>query len=317
MNSAVYKILAQMKLITHEHFYQNFILFTERLQNKAPSTVTTYMNDLLSALTFFHKNTNAILNNFPDDIILWRDFLEYRYNYVSARTQIKNMAAFKAYARMFDVELLDILQKLHKPKISTVHPRALSQDEMDRLLEHVKDPDKLDQLEWFELQEELLWMFLYGCGLRISEALQLRTDIDITNAISVIGKGNRVRHVPVLHSVSYALNMYLLKRPQTTHKSFFITKKLSPMNRHHAAQMMSKTRARLGLPDYVTPHALRHTFVTHLMEQGVCLRAIQELVGHASLSTIQNYAQVSVQHLEKLYFKAEEQFEKQQLDKKD
>lgn len=363
----------------------------------------------------------TLLNAFPVDISIWRDYLEHRYSTISSRTQLKSMAAFKTYAKMFDTELLLLLDKIHKPKINYIKPKALTVDEMEKLI----DQDRMiNTVSWFEMQEMVLWMYLYGCGLRISEGLQLKmTDIceeinnkhtymqkvqnqndmdmhkeikhtsgqsdgqdmlwnekmgkqmsndlgqsdvlDMTDesqrthadimenekldkqlsndlyqknvengmqkdqmhahmqsdkhprtdkhskyinkhmkAVSVIGKGRRVRTVPVLEEVTEALYNYCLYRPKTAHNYLFIDKKHKPLTRYQAAKMLANTRTKLGLPDHLTPHALRHSFVTHLLENGVCMRTIQELVGHASLSTIQNYAHVSVRHLENVYNKA-------------
>lgn len=368
MNDIIKGLLEQIKSLVAEHFYENFLLFVDKLGMKSELTIQTYLQDLLVSIRYFsHRhyedngytlenidNISNKLNAFPLDIMIWRDYLEERYKSVGFRTQIKNIAAFKAYARMFDTELFIILEKLHKPKIHTIKPKALSNDEMDRLLsdgsQNKKHKTKNND-DWYQAQEMVLWMYLYGCGLRISEGLQLRVS-DITadsiktnqtsqeectliKEISVIGKGKRVRRVPVLPEVASALLNYYTKyrsvftvsikntrlqrinhnnnsnqsahNTDTTNQAcdaFFIDKKGRALNRYQAAMMLSKTRTRLGLPDYLTPHALRHSFVTHLLENGVCLRTIQELVGHASLSTIQNYAQVSVKHLEGVYNKA-------------
>ncbi len=340
MKSSVIQILLQkINVLTEPHLYGNFELFVQRLQTKSPLTIQTYLQDHLSALTYFYKQANATeymnpqtrkLTSFPIDIMIWRDYLEERYKTVTARTQVKNLASLKAYARIFDTELLAVLEKIHKPKIGLNKPKALTLDEMNKLLtnissERVSD-DRLEYVDsrtvssteisavrgktykddWYTVQELALWMYLYGCGLRISEGLQLNTDKvrGIIRDVEVIGKGNRVRKVPVLQEVSDILRRFLNVRPVTDHPFLFIDKKLQPLNRFQAAKMLSKTRVRLGLPEYLTPHSLRHSFVTHLLENGVCLRTIQELVGHATLSTIQNYAQVSVKHLESVYSNA-------------
>ncbi len=418
MNDKVSLILNRIEMLLKPHFYQTFELFIQKMQTKSRLTIETYLQEYLTALTFFHKHmletsldviyrarhqndmmitekdTEKLLKGFPIDIGIWRDYLEYRYNKISSRTQLKSLAAFKTYAKMFDTELMMLLDKMHKPKINYIKPKALTVDEMEKLI----DTDKMNNItDWYELQEIVLWMYLYGCGLRISEGLQIQmndvcdrkkdnmqtvdtqllshkqdrlyveyqsnslenqknlyattickevsknsinnntdltqrnTNTDLTQStdidhkkqtyinkhiksITVIGKGRRVRTVPVLEEVMLALYNYCLHRPETLHNHLFIDKKLKPLNRYQAAKMLARTRTKLSLPDHLTPHALRHSFVTHLLENGVCMRTIQELVGHASLSTIQNYAHVSVRHLESVYNKSaiNVQFEKQE-----
>jgi integrase/recombinase XerC len=148
---------------------------------------------------------------------------------------------------------------------------------------------------------------LYGCGLRISEALSLkRGDAPLGESLRILGKGGKTRIAPVLPAVREAIDAYLAALP-------FVLKPDDPLFRaarggalspRHVQATVQRLRGRLGLPERATPHALRHSFATHLLGAGADLRSIQELLGHASLSTTQRYTAVDAAALLGAYAKA-------------
>ena len=148
---------------------------------------------------------------------------------------------------------------------------------------------------------------LYGCGLRISEALSLtKGELPLGDSLRVVGKGSKTRIVPVLPVVREALGAYAAALPfaLSPEDQVFRAKRGGPLSPRHAQLTMQHLRSRLGLPDSATPHALRHSFATHLLGAGADLRSIQELLGHASLSTTQRYADVDAAALLGAYAKA-------------
>jgi len=148
---------------------------------------------------------------------------------------------------------------------------------------------------------------LYGCGLRISEALSLRrADAPIPDSLRITGKGSKTRIVPVLPAVREAVEAYLRAAPfvLAPEEPLFRAKRGGPLTPRHVQATLQALRSRLGLPASATPHALRHSFATHLLGAGADLRAIQELLGHASLSTTQRYTQVDAAALLSAYSKA-------------
>jgi len=148
---------------------------------------------------------------------------------------------------------------------------------------------------------------LYGSGLRISEALSLkRKDFSGNEAITVTGKGNKTRMVPVLPQVAKLVAGYTALCPHDlpANGALFVGARGSPLNARIVQLAMARLRGALGLPDTATPHALRHSFATHLLARGGDLRAIQELLGHASLSTTQIYTAVDSERLLKIYASA-------------
>lgn len=160
---------------------------------------------------------------------------------------------------------------------------------------------------WAAKRDVALLTLLYGCGLRISEALNLNMgDWPKGDGLRVLGKGNKERMVPILPIVRKAMDDYLAVTPfdRDSDAPIFRGLRGGRLDRGTAAKLMRQIRSVLGLPDSATPHALRHSFATHLLAGGGDLRAIQELLGHASLSTTQRYTDVDTERLMAAYNKA-------------
>jgi integrase/recombinase XerC len=161
---------------------------------------------------------------------------------------------------------------------------------------------------WQAARDHALFTLIYGCGLRISEALGLRVG-DVPppekngDAITILGKGNKQRVVPLLPIVKERIAHYLALCPYTLGKrdALFVGARGQKLNPGVVQRQMRKVRAYLGLPETATPHALRHSFATHLLAGGGDLRTIQELLGHASLSTTQRYTEVDAKRLIDVY----------------
>ncbi|MEP2117845.1 tyrosine-type recombinase/integrase, partial [Bauldia litoralis] len=160
----------------------------------------------------------------------------------------------------------------------------------------------LDEEPWIAARNTAIFALLYGGGLRISEALALRRSEAPRNAhdaLRVTGKGGKQRIVPVLPAISAAIAHYLRLCPYTPgpDSPLFLGTRGGPLNPRMVQRAMEKLRSALNLPDTATPHALRHSFATHILASGGDLRGIQELLGHASLSTTQVYTEVDTDRL--------------------
>jgi integrase/recombinase XerC len=152
-----------------------------------------------------------------------------------------------------------------------------------------------------------LLTLLYGAGLRISEALSLkRGDVPLGRTMTILGKGGKERSVPVLAVVGQAIARYARLCPfaQARGAALFVSRRGKPMSPREAQALMQRLRGRLGLSEKATPHALRHSFATHLLANGGDLRSVQELLGHASLSTTQTYTEVETSRLMEIYARA-------------
>ena len=158
--------------------------------------------------------------------------------------------------------------------------------------------------DWAKQRDFALLMLLYGSGLRISEALSLvRGDAPLGEWLRITGKGGKVREVPVLPAVAAAVASYLAVCPFDGGRDspLFVSSRGNGFGARAAQRLVEALRLELSLPAHVTPHALRHAFATHLLGHGADLRAIQELLGHASLSTTQRYTSVDEAHLLRLH----------------
>jgi integrase/recombinase XerC len=191
------------------------------------------------------------------------------------------------------------------PRVKPGAPRPVSEDQARGVLaEPGLDPDRED---WEAARDEAVLTLLYGCGLRISEALSLRrSDVPLGDSVRILGKGSKTRVVPVLPAVREAVDAYLATVPFgiAPDEALFRAKRGGALSPRHVQATMQAVRGRLGLPESATPHALRHSFATHLLGAGADLRAIQELLGHASLSTTQRYTGVDAEALLSAYAKA-------------
>ena len=164
-----------------------------------------------------------------------------------------------------------------------------------------------DERAWVGARDVAVLTLLWGCGLRISEALSLRgSDVPLSSSLRIIGKGNKERVVPVIQAARDAVDAYLeiCPHPFESDAPLFRAIRGGALSPRSIQQVMARTRMQLGLPATATPHAMRHSFATHLLEAGGDLRTIQELLGHASLSTTQAYTAVDASRLMDVYAKA-------------
>ena len=194
-------------------------------------------------------------------------------------------------------------RNVRTPRIQRGLPRPLSENDAARAIERASEHD----VEWMAARDVALLTLLYGAGLRVSEALSLRRgDVPVPASLTILGKGSKERVVPMLAAVREAIDSYERILPFTGAKGspLFLSRRGKPMSPREAQLLMQKLRGALGLSDRATPHALRHSFATHLLSNGGDLRSVQELLGHASLSTTQTYTQIDTRKLMDVYEKA-------------
>ena len=227
---------------------------------------------------------------------------------LSARSLSQALSAVRAYHRFLDRRLgvaCPGLALVRGPKVRPGAPRPVSEDQALGLMSEAgEDPDRA---EWENARDEAVLALLYGCGLRISEALSLkRSDAPLGPSLRILGKGSKTRIVPVLAAVREAVDAYLTELPfnLAPDEPLFRATRGGPLRPRRVQELMQRLRGRLGLSERATPHALRHSFATHLLGAGADLRSIQELLGHASLSTTQRYTAVDAAGLLAAYAKA-------------
>ena len=189
------------------------------------------------------------------------------------------------------------------PRIARTLPRPLTERDSKRTLAEAGEND----VRWLGARNVALFTLLYGGGLRISEALSLkRKDAPLGESLLIVGKGRKERVVPLLLPIRDAVDQYTKALPFDGDQDWplFLSRRGKPMSAREAQLLMQNLRGRLGLSERATPHALRHSFATHLLNGGADLRSVQELLGHSSLSTTQTYTQIETRRMMDVYRKA-------------
>lgn len=222
----------------------------------------------------------------------------------SARTLARRLSALKSFAGWLadrsDIDL-SVIQSMRGPAVKARLPRPIEAATAANLGKALHDHGAKD---WKSLRDEAVIYLMYGAGLRVSEALSLRaSDLPLLDVLRITGKGGRTRLVPVLPALTQAVAAYVAALPQALDPEgpLFIANRGGALSPRAVQKTMEGLRHQLGLPPSATPHALRHSFATHLLDAGGDLRTIQELLGHASLSTTQVYTNVSQSRLLDVY----------------
>jgi len=225
---------------------------------------------------------------------------------LSVRGVRRAMSAIRSFFRhLAREEILEnpAAKATRTPKLARTLPRPLSEKDAARTLEEAANND----VKWIALRDAALLTLLYGAGLRISEALALRRgDAPFGEWLTVVGKRNKERAVPVLPVMREAVEAYVGEIPFAgdDRSPLFLSRRGKPMSARDAQGLMQRLRSALGLAERATPHALRHSFASHLLANGGDLRAVQELLGHASLSTTQTYTEIDTKKLLAVYRQA-------------
>jgi len=267
-------------------------------QRKSARTIEAYGRDLDQLFEFLtgHLGEAVMLSHLAALTTTdWRAFLaERRRAGAGARTLQRKLSAvrsFFAYGRKrwgLDNPALALIEA---PRAARRMPRPVSETAAKALIAE----SGANTEPWIAARDAAVLSLLYGCGLRISEALSLTgRDRALPKTLRIAGKGGKTRIVPVLPAVAEAVARYAGLCPFDLEKDtpLFRARRGGPLSPRQVQADMQTLRSRLGLPASATPHALRHSFATHLLAHGGDLRAIQDLLGHASLSTTQIYAEV-------------------------
>ncbi len=277
----------------------------------SPHTLDGYGRDLASFLSFLQayrgeEPTLSLLEKLqPTD---FRSFLAQRMADNLSKTSLaRAMSTLRGFFRFLEKNSLAVnpaIKAVRSPKTPHSLPKALNIEDALSALETARE---LQQEPWMAARDLALLSLLYGCGLRLGEALSLMCrDVPQNDVMVITGKGNKQRLVPVLPQVRDALMAYLRLRPFAPEPTapLFIGARGKILNPGVAQRQVRRIRDAMGLPETVTPHALRHSFATHLLSGGGDLRTIQELLGHASLSTTQRYTSVDSETLSGVYHHA-------------
>ena len=294
-----------------EDAFTNWLGNLKEVRNLSDNTLISYKHDVKSFIEFISTHTGSEVSiKYLNDMKIsdFRSFLSYLRNRDISSTSIARIiSSLKSFFNyLLNTNLIEstVVQSLRTPKQKKSLPRPISSE---LAIETIKYAQAMEKEKWIGLRNKSILMLLYGCGLRISEALNLNfEDINENDYLIIKGKGNKERMVPLMDYVKNDIENYIHECPKNFMKDdpLFVGKRLDRLSPRIIQYVLEKIRHNLSLPETATPHALRHSFATHLLNSGGDLRTIQELLGHSSLSTTQKYTKVETEKQYDAYSKA-------------
>lgn len=277
-------------------------------KNASKHTLRAYSHDVVQFITFLvnHLGKPPCLDDLSaiklSDFRAW--MARQAMGGASNATRARSLSGVKNYLKWMDKNGImhnAAIANVRTPKLPHKLPRPLYEGQAMNLIENADDDC------WTDKRNKALMTLLYGCGLRIDEALSLDIrDLPRDGFLRVMGKGRKERQVPVLQIVETMIEEYRADcpYPESPDRPLFLGERGKRLHQGVAQKAMRDIRGLLGLPETATPHALRHSFATHLLQNGANLREIQEMLGHASLRSTQRYTEVDAKALMDVYKKA-------------
>ncbi len=291
----------------------DFIEYLVGVRNYSEHTATAYETDIRDFVEFYtdfagHAPLIGDMGNV--DTICLRAYLANRQRRgLAHKSTARALSSLRGFYKFLDRKYgikNDAIGLISSPKVPRKLSKAIDPVDVENMHGAIRDIDARDP--WIAARDWALVVLLFGCGLRISEALGIRNR-DVhgrPEILCITGKGGKERLVPVLPVVWDAIEKYTKLRPfgNDAEEPLFRSVRGLPMSARMAEKVIESLRNYLQLPDYVTPHALRHTFATALLAGGADLRSLQELLGHSSLSTTQLYTRVNMAEISNIYANA-------------
>ena len=283
--------------------WSSFLAFDRR---RSPHTVRAYVATAHRFLEFLGRHRGEVIGRYGLLTVPATDLRAFladrRASGLGPSSAAREMSAVRAFLSFAAEDLGELpqLPRTRAPKRPRTLPRPASPDDVLALAEEAGAATD----NWTAARDMAILLLLYGSGLRIAEALGLTAAVlPVGRTLRVTGKRNKTRVVPVVDAVREAIGAYVTACPYslTGHAPLFVGARGGALNADLVRRSVRAARQRLGLPDTLTPHALRHSFATHLLAGGADLRSLQELLGHASLSSTQIYTQVDAAQLLDIY----------------
>lgn len=298
-----------------------FLAYLELERDYSPATVRAYETDLMQFEEMLQSRDISLGTPKAVTKDHIRGYLASLHRTQTSKTSMgRKLSALRAFFRFcLRMRFIQVLptEGIQNPKTPQKHPEFLNVDQMFSLLQEGgqqpkgsltksnKTSSSLAKEAWQEARDLCLAELLYGSGLRISEALALDIGrLGEGNVVRIMGKGRKERLVPLTPVCKERMASWLELRGEVAkegEKALFVGARGGRLNRREAQRIIARLCEEAGLPQDVSPHALRHSFATHLLEGGADLRSVQELLGHSRLSTTQRYTHLSLQHLMEIY----------------
>jgi integrase/recombinase XerC len=297
--------------MTGEAALAAFLVHLSQERRASPRTVEAYAHSCRSYLAFLQDyqgepvTLDGLTRVTAGEARAWLARRRMGENGLSNRSLSQALSAVRSFHRFLDLRLdapCPAIALVRGPKVRPDPPRPVSEDQARGLIQQAGINPMRD--EWETLRDTAVLTLLWGCGLRISEALSLKIrDAPLGDSLRITGKGGKTRLAPVLPAVAEAIDAYRSALPfvLSADDALFRSTRGGPLPARRVQALMQVLRGRMGLSQTATPHALRHSFATHLLGAGADLRSIQELLGHASLSTTQRYTAVDAERLMTAY----------------
>ena len=274
--------------------YYRYYLRVER--KMSPNTVASYCSDVAAFVAVLEEEASSKAVDFRKvDSAAVVSYLSERAGKVSKRSQARQLSALRSF---FDWLILEgeridnPCDMVDSPKLGRYIPEVLSVEEVTKIIEGV------DTSSWQGVRDRAILEILYGCGLRVSEVCDLKISNVYTseNFVRVIGKGNKERLVPMGAAAVDAFQEWISERPEAAAPAYddfaFINRFGKPLSRVSVFNMVKKAALLAGVDKEISPHTFRHSFATHLIENGADLRVVQEMLGHESILTTEIYTHI-------------------------
>ena len=294
------------------NLYDNWMKWLLNQKNYSPNTISSYSYDYKYFINFVCNHLSASKVSLKDlqnlalrDFRSWLSFLKTINPNLSAKSLARARASIKSfyfYCILIKKIKSSEIYNLANPKLPKNLPRAVSENQIIKVIDILK----CEKNKFLQLRNTALIYLLWGCGLRVSELLSLNNQQINDNYIIIFGKGKKERIVPLLPEIKIKITEWIEWKHQNfnyDNDALFISrlgKRLSP---RYVQKLIEKLRQQLDLDKNFTPHALRHSFATQLLMNGVDLRTLQMMLGHSSLATTQNYLKVTNKFVENVYKK--------------
>ena len=277
------------------------------LRNLSENSVKAYSLDLRDFLNFSFKESVVVLKSDLSDISghtirLW--ILSLRNRSVKASSLSRKISSLKNFFHWLENShniFNSAISKLDSPKKDSKLPRPIAVNDIKNLFSAFENKK---EKRWIISRNQAIFLLLYTCGLRISEAINMKTnELPLNTSVLVKGKGKKERMVPILNIANQAIENYTKQCPYPISNSeyVFLGIRGNRMLPRSFQKAMERARNSIGLPSSTTPHSLRHSYATHLLNAGTDLRSIQKLLGHSSLSSTQIYTQIEQKRLLQVY----------------
>lgn len=308
-------VLAECATPVNGHL-RNWLVWLISEKRCSIKTIDAYLADLQGFFSFLTDHLGDYASMQALEKLSLQDFRAFlssqRNAGLGARSMARKLSSLRSFFRFLeknDILINGDIKNIRSPKIAHSLPKPLSPDMSKKLIAEVKNVARgkvSEDDDWVDARDTAVMILLYGCGLRISEALGLngRDLYGIQSGVmSILGKGNKTRLVPILPIAVKAIETYQELCPYVSDNidPIFYGVRGKRLGARAVQKKTEKLRYQLGLPESATPHALRHSFATHLLTAGGDLRTIQELLGHASLSSTQIYTEVNADYLRNIH----------------